>query len=454
MRILRRRGAVVVGTAALLTLGVAVAPAAAASPGRSAGAQVVPHHKLAYARAFAGRAAPTDAQCRAAIGVPCYAPQEIRTAYGLNGLLAGGDQGAGQTIVIIDSFGSPTAKADLDRFDADFNLPAPPSFRQLAPLGSVPFDPTNDDQVGWAEETSLDIQWSHALAPKANIVVLTSPVSETQGVQGLPEFLKLEQYAVKHHLGSIISQSWGTTENTLETPAGRAITARFNAFYQSATRRGVTFLNSAGDFGTGNPDVNGNIYPFPTVSFPSNSPWNTVVGGTSLYADTSGNYQRETVWNDGPQDATGGGVSQVVREPSWQRLLPRADQRLLDNHRGLPDVAFNADPDTGVLVYLGFLGADNSGYYIFGGTSEGAPAWAGIIADLNQRAGHPLGFLNPTLYALGATDLLYPAAFRDVTVGDNSQPPIPGYSAGKGWDAVTGWGTPNLSRLGGPLMRA
>lgn len=454
MRILLPRAAAAVGTAALLAIGVAVAPGAQASPSGSANTAVVPHHKSAYARAFAGHAAPTDARCRAAIGVPCYSPQEIRTAYGLNGLLAAGDQGAGQTIVIIDSFGSPTAKADLDRFDADFGLPAPPTFRQLAPLGSVPFDPTNDDQVGWAEETSLDIQWAHALAPQAGIVVLTSPVSETQGVQGLPEFLRLEQYAVDHHLGRIISQSWGTTENTLETPAGRAIMARFNAFYASATLRGVTFLNSSGDAGTANPDVNGNIYPFPTVSFPSDSPWNTIVGGTSLYADTSGNYQSEKVWNDGPQDATGGGVSQITREPIWQRLLPRADQRLLGGHRGLPDVAFNADPDTGVLVYLGFLGPDNSGYYIFGGTSEGSPAWAGIIADLNQRAGHSLGFLNPALYAFGAAGLLYPAAFRDVTVGNNAQPPIPGYSAGPGWDAVTGWGTPNLSRLGGPMLRA
>jgi subtilase family serine protease len=453
MRISLRRTSVLAGTAALLVTGVAVAPNATAGPSRSTGAHLVPHHKMAYAKAFVGRAAPTDAQCRAAIEVPCYSPQEIRTAYGLNGLLAAGDQGRGQTIVIIDSFGSPTAKQDLDQFDSDFGLPAPPSFQQLAPLGSVPFDPTDNDQVGWAEETSLDIQWAHALAPQAGIVVLTSPVSETQGVQGLPEFLKLEQYAVDHHLGKIISQSWGTTENTLETPAGRAIMARFNAFYRSATLRGITFLNSSGDSGTANPDVNGDTYPFPTVSFPSDSPWNTIVGGTSLYADTSGNYQKETVWNDGPGSATGGGVSQIVSEPIWQRVLPKADQRLLAGHRGLPDVAFNADPDTGVLVHLGFFDPDDNGYYIFGGTSEGSPAWAGIIADLNQRAGHALGFLNPLLYGLGATGLLYPAAFRDVTEGDNSQPPIPGYSAGRGWDAVTGWGTPNLSRLGGPLLR-
>ena len=452
MSIRFRRLALVVTAGALALGGLAGAPAAVAGPAAHT-AHAVRYHKNLVERAFVGHAAPSDAACRSAFGVPCYGPQEIRTAYGLNPLLAAGDQGAGQTVVIIDSFGSPTAKADLDRFDSDFGLPAPPSFQQLAPIGSVPFDPNNDDQVGWAEETSLDIQWSHALAPKARIVVLTSPVSETQGVQGLPEFLQLEQYAVNHHLGSIISQSWGTTENTLETPAGRAIMSRFDAFYASAARRGVTFLNSAGDSGTANPDVNGNTYPFPTVSFPSNSPWNTIVGGTSLYADTSGNYQHETVWNDGPDSATGGGVSQLVPEPAYQRLLPRADQKLLAGHRGLPDVAFNADPNTGVLVYLGFLGAADNGYYIFGGTSEGAPAWAGIVADLNQRAHRSLGLLNPAVYLLGASGLIYRTAFRDITVGNNAQPPIAGYSAGPGWDATTGWGTPNLSRLGGPLAQ-
>ena len=129
-----------------------------------------------------------------------------------------GDNGTGQTIVIIDSFGSPTLASDLATFDADYGLPAPPSLSVLAPLGSLPFDPTNDDMVGWAVETTLDVEWAHAMAPGASIVVLTSPVSETQGVQGMPQFLALEQYALDHHLGQIISQSWGTTENTLFTP--------------------------------------------------------------------------------------------------------------------------------------------------------------------------------------------------------------------------------------------
>jgi subtilase family serine protease len=443
-----------VGLSAVVALGItALTVSANPAYARPGGAQAVPLHGTPVVAAGSGKAAPTDAECRAEIGVPCYSPQEIRQAYGLTGLIAHGGDGRGQTIVIIDAYGSPTVAADLAQFDSDYGLPAPPSLKVLAPLGSVPFDPTDNTQLGWAEETSLDVQWSHALAPAASIVVMTSPVAETEGVQGLPEFLQLEQYAVSHHLGNVISQSWAATENTLFTPAGRALMAQFNNFYRSATLRGVTFLGSTGDTGTANPDVNGTNYPFPTVNFPAVSPWVTAVGGTSLDADTSGNYLSETVWNDGPGSATGGGVSQSTPEPLYQRLLPRATQKLLGGHRAVPDVSFNADPNTPVPVYLSFLGAGNTGYYLFGGTSEGAPAWAGIVADLDQKAGFAIGFLNPTLYALGAIHALYPAVLHDVTVGDNAQAPIAGYSAGAGWDAATGWGTPNLGQFAQAFLR-
>ncbi|ALE07771.1 hypothetical protein AL755_11910 [Arthrobacter sp. ERGS1:01] len=412
----------------------------------------MPLHGSTLVHITGPNAAPTDTQCRAQIGVPCYSPQEIRQAYGLTPLINAGYTGAGQTIVIIDSFGSPTVESDLATFDADFGLPAPPSLKVLAPLGSVPFDPNNSDMVGWAEETSLDVQWAHAMAPAASIVLMTSPVSETEGVQGLPQFLALEQFAVSHNLGKVISQSWAATEDSLMTPAGKALMAQFNNFYRSATLHGVTFLGSTGDSGTANPGVDNVNFPYPTVNFPAISPWVTAVGGTSLYASTTGAYQSETVWNDGLGSATGGGVSRYTPEPIYQWLLPRADQRLLAGHRAIPDIAFNADPNTGVLVHLGFLGAGNNGYYIFGGTSEGSPAWAGIVADLNQRAGFPLGFLNPALYALGAANLLYPSALNDVTVGNNAQPPIAGYNATVGWDATTGWGTPHLNKFADSLI--
>ncbi len=391
--------------------------------------------------------APTYAECEAQFQVPCYDPEQLRTAYDLQALTQKGDTGKGQTIVLIDSFGSPTALSDLKQFDKDYGLPDPPSFQQLAPLGSVPFDPTNSDQVGWAEETSLDVQWSHAMAPAANIIVLTSPVSETEGVQGLPQFLQLEQYALSHHLGHIISQSWSATENTLFTTEGEQVISNFEKFYQYADLNGFSIFASTGDSGTANPDVNGNTYPFPTVGFPASSPWITAVGGTSLYADANGNYQNETVWNDGAGSATGGGISQYFKEPFYQKFLPSSDQKLLNGHRGLPDISMNADPNTPVPVYLGFLGASQNAYYLFGGTSESSPLWAGLTADANQYVGHPLGFLNPALYAFGANKRVASQVFHDITVGNNAQPPIPGYSATPGWDAASGWGTPKAQNL-------
>ena len=386
---------------------------------------------------------PPDAFCRVNFGVPCYSPQQIQNAYGLTPILQAGYTGAGQTIIIIDSFGSPTIGQDLKAFDAAYGLPDPPSFTVQAPLGTVPFDPTNSDQVGWAAETTLDVEWAHAMAPGANIVLLTSPVSETEGVQGLPEFLALEKYALKHKLGKIISQSWGATENTLFDVAGQQVIDEFEDFYQQAVKENVTVLASAGDGGSSNVDVNNNIYPFPTVIFPASSPFVTAVGGTSLYADTSGRHQYEIVWNDFNGGAGGGGVSQQFSEPSYQYSLPDSVQQTLNNFRGIPDVAYNADPNTPILIYLSFLGPSNAGFYFIGGTSEGSPQWAGIIADANQLAGHPLGFLNPKLYAIGEESEL----FHDIKFGSNASNGVPGFIATRGWDLATGWGTPDLDRL-------
>jgi subtilase family serine protease len=284
------------------------------------------------------------------------------------------------------------------------------------------------------------------MAPGANIVLMTSPVSETEGVQGMPQFLFLEKYAVEHNLGKIISQSWGATENTLFTSAGQKVIGDFESFYQSAVQQNVTILAAAGDSGSSNVELNGTTYyPFPTVGFPSSSPFVTAVGGTSLFATESGNYQFEIVWDD-VYGAGGGGVSQQFSEPEYQFLLPASSQQVLDNHRGLPDVAYNANPNTAILVYISFLGPSAAGYYFIGGTSEGSPQWAGIIADANQLAGHPLGFLNPKLYALGASGG-QSHLFHDITFGSNAFNGVPGYTATAGWDLSTGWGTPDLGKL-------
>jgi subtilase family serine protease len=387
---------------------------------------------------------------------PCLSPQEIRTAYNINPLLNAGYTGKGQTIVIIDSFGSPTIEQDLKKFDAGYGLPDPPSFQIISPLGTVPYDPTNDDQVSWAFETSLDVQWAHAIAPEANIVLLTSPVSETQGIAGLPEFAQLIKYALDHRLGNIISQSWGTAENTLFNDADRHIFNEFNALYARAAAQGVTVLGVTGDFGASNPDTNGGFFPFPTVQFPGSSPFVTAVGGTSLRTDTRGNYQSETVWNNiplGSSFATGGGISQQFSMPAYQAAtLPGSMKEQLKGHRGVPDMAYSANARTAsVLAYCSFLGAGTEGFYLFGGTSEGAPQWAGIVAIANQYAHHPLGFLNPKLYALGK---LHASSFyHDVTSGNNSGRGVTGYEAAPGWDLTTGWGTPNADALVRALAR-
>jgi subtilase family serine protease len=171
--------------------------------------------------------------------------KEMRHIYNITPLTNANYTGKGQTIVIVDSYGSPTIQQDLRTFDKGFGLPNPPSFRVLAPLGTVPFDDTNADEDSWALETTIDVEWSHAIAPDANIVLLTSPVDETQGIQGLPEFLQLEQYALDHHLGNIISQSWSTAENTLFNPTDQHIFGDFDALYKRAAAQHVKVLCSA-----------------------------------------------------------------------------------------------------------------------------------------------------------------------------------------------------------------
>lgn len=394
--------------------------------------------------------------CEANFGAACYSPQDLRAAYGVSNLINAGYTGKGETIVLVESYGSPTIAADLKTFDAGYGLPDPPSLKVMHPLGTVPWDPTTyPDEPGWAEETTLDVEWAHAMAPDAAIIVLTSPADETEGVQGLPEFLELEKWALDHQLGNVISQSWAATENTLFAdaagPAGPALVANFEAFYAKAAKANVTVFGSAGDSGTTNPDTAGNFYPFPTVGFPASSPFVTAVGGTDLTATAKGRYEAETVWNDAGCCAGGGGISQMFAEPNYEvNGLPAAVQTELGGMRGLPDISYNAAvANEFILIYISAPGI-TAGWYGIGGTSEGAPQWAGIVADLNQANGAPLGFLNAKLYAFGNSGYLSHFT-RDITVGNNGLQDVPGaapgYDATVGWDLASGWGTPDFSRL-------
>jgi subtilase family serine protease len=379
-------------------------------------------------------------------GTFCYTPHQFQVVYGADTLLKQGFTGKGQTVVDIVSFGSPTLQQDMNVFDQQFGLP-PIQLQIVAPLGTKPFDPSNKDMVGWAGETTLDVQIIHAIAPDANIVVLTSPVAETEGVVGLPEFLQLEQYTIDHHLGNIISQSWGASEATLKDTAGRQEVQKWDAFFQkNTTQSGMTYLTSSGDNGA--TDVTNmqatKFASTPTIGFPADSPWVTAVGGTTV--TRQGTAFHESAWNKSE-----GGYSDLFASPTYQQTLPATIQSQAKHRRGVPDVAADADPLTGLAFY------EAGQWTLAGGTSASAPLWAGLIAIADQMAGHPLGFINPALYKL-AQSPNYAQDFHDIAVGNNSVDAggvkVIGYSAGPGWDAVTGWGTPNAAHLLPDLVSA
>src|ERR1700733_2450280 len=211
---------------------------------------------------------PTTAYCLANLGIHCYQPSQLENAYNVNGLHTSGITGKGETIVIVDSFGSPTIANDLHVFDQTFGLPDPPSLTIRQDAGPVPaFDPNNSDMDGWADETTLDVEWSHVFAPGANILLEETPVSETEGVQGFPEIVEAENFVINHHLGDVISQSFGATEQTFPS---RQSLLNLRSAYENAARHGVTVLASSGDDGATNAELNGSdLFPFPVVGWPS-----------------------------------------------------------------------------------------------------------------------------------------------------------------------------------------
>jgi subtilase family serine protease len=375
-------------------------------------------------------------------------PRQLRQAYGVESLYERGFTGKGQTVVVIDSFGSPTLQRDMDLFDKQYGLPDI-KLQIIAPLGAKPFDQTNDDMIGWAYETSEDVQIIHAIAPDAAIVVLTSPVAETEGTIGLPEFLQLEQYAVDHHLGTIVSQSWGVSEVTLTDSQGQQEIARWNSFFQrSTTQQGITFFSGSGDEGaTDYQDLDATqISPTATTSFPADSPWVTSVGGTTLLPQQSGASFAETAWQD-----SGGGFSRFYQTPEYQKALPQAVQQQLNGRRGVPDVSSSADVHIGLGAYaFGQL-------FVANGTSAGSPLWSALTTIANQMASHSLGYLNPALYQIAASGHAA-ADFHDITTGNNSFSGggvhVQGYPAVQGWDPVTGLGTPNAEKLLPDLIAA
>ena len=408
---------------------------------------------------------PTTATCRATFHIACYQPFQLQRAYDLAPLFARGIDGRGRTIVIVDSFGSPTIQDDLKTFDQTFGLPDPPSFQVLQPAGAVPDFPQDpfgvSDRLGWAGETTLDVEWTHVMAPAASIVLVETPASETEGVQGFPEIVQAENFVIDHGIADVISQSFGATEQTF--PNTDAIRDLRSAVV-NARRHHVTMLASSGDDGAGalKSDLSC-CFPFRAVIWPSSDPLVTSTGGTQLNLDDSGNrLSPDIVWN-----RAGGGVSSVFDRPDFQNRVRRA----VGDQRGIPDISLSSAVNGAVITFSSYPNprgpnptAPNPRFRLVAGTSEASPLFAGVVALADQVAHHRLGFLNQRLYEMG-TDRA--AGIVDVTTGSNpitfcsascgtpqeQDITIPGFGASAGFDLASGWGTIDAARFVPELAR-
>jgi subtilase family serine protease len=442
---------------------------------------------------------PTQAQCASA-GRRCFTPQTVRAAYNVGPLYASGYDGRGQTIAIVDSWGSDTIAHDLHVYNTAFGLQpmcgeegvtcttGMPTFNQLhlqgAPATKAP-PPTSggtgqEDKSLWALEVSLDVETAHAIAPMANILLVTTPTAETLGVQGFPQMIAAEQYVIDHHLATVISQSFASAEDAFSSFQSLE---NLRYAFKSAAQNGVTVLAASGDNGTANVKKSpvgqgGMLIPYPTVEWPASDPLVTGVGGTYLCTDPNNTTTRVVDSVDPPANCqafpgkaevgwtfSGGGFSHVFGKPSYQNTLP-AGSTPINTMRGVPDIGLQASARTGALVFISLPPDGQSGlicgsapcstgWYDIGGTSLSCPQWAGLVAIADQLNGGGLGLINPALYRIGANPARYAADFYDVTTGNNTaDPSVPGYPATTGWDPITGLGTPNAANLVPDLVAA
>jgi subtilase family serine protease len=428
-----------------------------------------------------------------------YQPSEVQTAYGLNAVYAAGLNGAGQTIVIVDAYGSSTIAQDAEAFSQIYGLPdlTPANF-QIVKAPGISNNP-HGVQRSWDFETTLDVEWSHAIAPGANIALVLATDTGS-----LDEAIN---YAVVHHLGNVISNSWGSPE-ALGNPAKFN---RDNRILEMAAAQGIDVNFSTGDFGDFSPDLG-----FVTVSFPASSPFATGIGGTSLALNQDNTIDFQTGWGTnlteiadtvslgsppvvpplkvlgagynpafflGFQFGAGGGASGVFPRPSFQSSLS-----VPGNTRLLPDISWLADPYTGVEIIITDPTSGQLSVTVIGGTSLACPMFSALVAIASEKAGHGLGQAAQLVYSLPAgavTDVTAVSSPNDVTgVIDGSTitadalasplgNPTSYFSAlynsphstrwfvitfgtdtslttGPGWDNVTGVGTPNgLSFING-----
>jgi subtilase family serine protease len=361
-----------------------------------------------------------------------YTAKDLQNAYNVTGLVSQGYGGKGETIAVIDAYGDPTIQQDLASFDKEFGLPA--ASLTVIPVGN--YEPANGITFGWDAETALDVEAAHAAAPYAHINLVVAENASNA-------LFAAVKTVVDQRLGDVVSMSWGLGENSFGesgfSAAGYLNYAYLDYYFQKGAAEGVTFFASSGDYGA----FDGTTMV--TADFPATSPFVTGVGGTTLFltgsgghgpANSSAAYQGEAAWSVSPQYigpqgvSSGGGYSAIFAQPYYQKGA------IASGARSVPDVAADANPYTGFEIVL------EGGTFAIGGTSLGAPFWAGMAADLDQYVGRDLGLLNPSLYSIYSDKAEYDGAFHQVTSGFNGE-----YQAGPGYNLVTGLGSPDLPNL-------
>jgi hypothetical protein len=338
-----------------------------------------------------------------------YSPAQLAQAYGFNQIFFSGvkGDGTGQTIAIIDAYDDPNITSDLTAFDSGLGIAAPPGFTRVDQTGGTSY-PAAD--TGWAQEISLDVEWAHGMAPGANILLVEASSNS------LSDLFAAVNYARSQAGVSVVTMSWGSSEFLNEsgydsyftTPSGHA---------------GVTFIASSGDGGSAG-----------APQYPAVSPNVIGVGGTNLYLDAANNWSTEVGWS-----GSGGGLSVYASQPAYQTGVVTQSGTM----RTTPDVAYNSGCGMGIYDSYGY-----GGWVNVGGTSAGAPQWAALVAIADQgRALAGQATLDGPSQALPKLYALPPSDYHDITSGSNG-----GYSAGPGYDLVTGLGSPYANLIAPALI--